>query len=82
MLFRSIFNHSKDTIRRFKGCQHLELLRDKNAKNVMVTYSYWLSEEHLNIYRNSVLFKTTWEATKVLFSDKPVAFSSERVEVV
>ena len=80
--FLVIFNHSKEKIRGFEGCQHLELLRDKNAKNVMLTYSYWLSEEHLNIYRNSELFKTTWEATKVLFSDKPVAFSSERMEIV
>jgi heme-degrading monooxygenase HmoA len=57
-------------------------LRDKNAQNVMLTYSYWLSEEHLNAYRDSELFKTTWAATKVLFLDKPVAFSSESVEVV
>lgn len=80
--FLVIFNLSKDKIREFEGCQHLELLRDKNADNVMLTYSYWLSEHHLNTYRNSALFKITWAATKVLFSDKPVAFSSERVEVV
>ena len=80
--FLEIFNRSKHLIREFEGCQHLELLRDKNAPNVMLTYSYWLSEEHLNAYRNSELFKTTWAATKVLFLDKAVAFSSERVEVV
>ncbi len=80
--FLAIFNRSKLLIRGFEGCQHLELLRDKNAPNVMLTYSYWLSEEHLNAYRDSELFKITWAATKVLFSDKPVAFSSERVEVV
>ena len=72
--FLVIFNLSKDKIREFEGCQHLELLRDKNAHNVMLTYSYWLSEHHLNTYRNSALFKITWAATKVLFSDKPVAF--------
>jgi len=80
--FLLIFNRSKAKIRGFAGCQHLELLRDKNAYNVMLTYSYWLSEQHLNTYRDSELFKTTWAATKVLFSDKPVAFSSELVEVV
>lgn len=80
--FLVIFNHSKDKIRGFEGCQHLELLRDKNNHNVMLTYSYWLSEEHLNTYRSSEIFKTTWAASKVLFSEKPVAFSSERVEVV
>jgi heme-degrading monooxygenase HmoA len=80
--FLIIFNRSKHLIRGFEGCQQLELLRDKNAHNVMLTYSNWLSEEHLNAYRDSELFKTTWAATKVLFSDKPVAFSSELVEVV
>jgi heme-degrading monooxygenase HmoA len=80
--FLEIFNRSKLLIRGFEGCQHLELLRDKNAHNVMLTCSYWLSEEYLNAYRDSELFKITWAATKVLFSDKPMAFSSERVEVV
>ena len=80
--FLLIFNRSKKKIRGFEGCQYLELLRDKNAHNVMLTYSHWLSEEHLNTYRDSELFKITWAATKLLFSDKPVAFSSESVEVV
>ena len=80
--FLEIFNRSKHLIRGFKGCQHLELLRDKNAQNVMLTHSHWLSEEYLNAYRDSELFKTTWAATKVLFLDKPVAFSSELLEVI
>lgn len=80
--FLVIFNRSKHLIRGFEGCQHLELLRDKKAPNIMLTHSHWLSEEHLNTYRDSELFKTTWAATKALFLDKPVAFSSELVEVV
>ena len=80
--FLEIFNRSKHQIRAFEGCLHLEFLQDKNAPNIMLTYSHWESEEHLNIYRNSDLFKTTWAATKALFADKPVAFSSERVEVL
>ena len=80
--FLEIFNRSKHQIRAFEGCLHLEFLRDKNTPNIMLTYSHWQSEEHLNIYRNSDLFKTTWAATKALFADKPMAFSSERVEVL
>jgi len=80
--FLEIFNRSKRLIRGFEGCRHLELLRDKSAQNIILTYSHWLSEEHLNTYRDSELFKTTWAATKALFSDKPVAFSSESVEIV
>jgi heme-degrading monooxygenase HmoA len=74
--FLAIFEASKDKIRHFKGCQHLELLRDAEKPYVFMTYSYWESEEALENYRNSALFKNTWAATKVLFSDKPLAFSS------
>ncbi|GAB3641652.1 hypothetical protein GCM10027423_22880 [Spirosoma arcticum] len=28
------------------------------------------------------LFRTTWAATKVLFAEKPVAFSGERLEEI
>jgi quinol monooxygenase YgiN len=65
--FLDIFNRSK---------------HDKNAPNIMLTYSHWASEEHLNAYRDSILFKTTWAATKALFADKPVAFSSEVLEIL
>ena len=80
--FLEIFNRSKNQIRAFEGCLHLEFLRDKNVPNIMLTYSRWVSEEHLNAYRDSPLFKTTWAATKALFADKPMAFSSEQVEVL
>ena len=80
--FLEIFNRSKYQIRAFEGCLHLEFLRDKNAPNIMLTYSHWASEQHLNTYRDSLLFKTTWAATKALFADKPMAFSSEQMEVL
>ncbi len=43
----------------------------------MFTYSYWESEAHLNTYRHSDLFRETWAKTKVLFADKPEAWSIE-----
>ncbi|ARK10069.1 putative quinol monooxygenase [Fibrivirga algicola] len=80
--FLSIFEASKAKIRVFPGCQHLELLRDLDQPNVRMTHSHWESAEALEAYRQSDLFRTTWAATKVLFADKPVAFSTETVEVV
>ena len=38
--FLEIFNNSKQKIRRFEGCQHLELLQDTLQNNVLMTYSY------------------------------------------
>ena len=78
--FLAIFNASKHKIRQFEGCQHLELLQDLDQPNVLMTYSFWENEVALERYRQSTLFQTTWAATKVLFADKPVAFSSERLE--
>ena len=80
--FLKVFDESKEQIRAMEGCQYLELMRDKNQPSVFMTHSHWLSEDNLNNYRNSELFKSVWAKTKVLFADKPVAFSVESVVVV
>lgn len=74
--FLAIFSESKDKIRNFQGCLHLELLRDAEHPYIFMTYSHWDSEQSLEKYRQSALFQTTWAATKLLFADKPLAFSS------
>jgi heme-degrading monooxygenase HmoA len=79
--FQEIFNASKDKIRAMKGCQYLELMRDINQPNVFMTHSHWDTETDLNNYRDSELFKTTWAKTKVLFAEKPLAFSVESLTV-
>jgi quinol monooxygenase YgiN len=73
--FLSVFEESKLKIRKMNGCAHLELLQDFNLPNSFSTYSYWNNEEDLNNYRNSELFRDVWAKTKVLFSEKPIAFS-------
>lgn len=73
--FKSVFKASKEKIRAFEGCQHLELLAVENTPNIMMTYSWWKDADALEQYRHSELFKTTWAKTKVLFSDKPEAWS-------
>ena len=78
-VFLEVFNASRERIRGFEGCRHLELLNDVGHRNVFCTYSLWESEEHLNRYRFSQLFKDTWAQTKPLFIEKPVAFSMEKV---
>ncbi len=77
-----VFNKSKTFIRNFNGCTNLELHRDATNKNVLYTYSIWDNEECLNVYRNSELFNNTWARTKVLFADKPKAFSLEKLQEV
>ncbi|GAB4499735.1 MAG: putative quinol monooxygenase [Saprospiraceae bacterium] len=70
-----VFEHSKDHIRAFPGCRHMELLQSLKKPNVLFTLSFWENEEALEAYRQSELFQTTWAKTKVLFADKAEAWS-------
>ena len=78
--FLENFEANKQKIRNFPGCSHLELWQDENNKNIFMTYSHWQSEESLNQYRDSELFKTVWSFTKTLFAEKPVVFSSKKIQ--
>ncbi|WP_372920161.1 putative quinol monooxygenase [Salegentibacter sp.] len=78
--FLANFEANKNKIRSFEGCRHLELLRDKDNTNRFFTYSHWTDEAALENYRNSELFKGIWAETKVMFNEKPEAWSVEAVE--
>lgn len=77
--FLANFEVVKQHIRNFEGNQFLELYQDKNDPRIFFTYSYWNSEEALENYRNSTLFNEVWSYTKTLFSDKPEAWSVNRL---
>ena len=78
--FLDIFNQSKSHILGMSGCLSLELWRDLQEPNVFVTHSHWESEDALNKYRGTEFFKDIWGQTKALFTEKPIAFSVERVD--
>lgn len=73
------FETVKDKIRAFEGCELLELYRDKTNKNVFFTYSYWQSEQDLENYRSSNLFKEVWKQSKSFFNAKPEAWSVDKL---
>lgn len=77
--FLSNFNKNKDKIKSSKGCNFLELYRDKTDPTIFFTYSYWESDLDLENYRNSELFKNVWSITKQLFDDKPEAWSMNKI---
>jgi quinol monooxygenase YgiN len=72
---QTVFEASKDRIRAFPGCQHMELLAHADTPNILFTLSIWDSAEALEVYRQSALFQETWAKTKVLFADRPEAWS-------
>lgn len=75
--FLALFNSSKELIRGFEGCHHLQLWKDYTDDCVFTTYSIWQDEEALNKYRHSELFAEVWANTKTKFAAKPIAFSSK-----
>ncbi|MFS4469239.1 putative quinol monooxygenase [Maribacter sp. 2210JD10-5] len=77
--FEQLFNENKHKIRGFEGCTFLELYQDKKDTRIFFTYSYWENESSLEEYRHSQLFKGVWSQTKVLFDEKPEAWSVDKV---
>jgi heme-degrading monooxygenase HmoA len=78
--FKEMFEEKKQLIRNSNGCNLLELYQDKNTPELFFTYSYWDTENDLENYRNSKLFKETWKQTKGYFNNKPEAWSVDKKE--
>ena len=78
--FLSNFETNKNNIRSFNGCLFLELYRDKNDPTIFFTYSNWESEQHLENYRQSDIFKHVWAKTKPLFNRLPEAWSVDSID--
>ncbi len=78
--FLNNFEKVKSDIRAFKGCLYLELLQDAEDPTIFFTHSHWESNEDLQGYRNSDLFKGIWANTKPKFSGKPEAWSTNSLD--
>ncbi len=66
-------------IQQFKGCEHLEFLKDKNEKNIFFSYSMWESEDSLENYRKSKLFKEFWATVKQWFVKDTQAWTVDNI---
>ena len=73
--FEGLYDSVCQKIMSMPGCTSLSLKHDANQPNVYYTLSHWNSEESLQAYRHSELFKQTWARTKAMFADAPQAFS-------
>ena len=80
--FTALFEDRRMRIRNFAGCSHLELWQDNTEPNIFFTYSTWESQQALDHYRFSELFKDTWSKTKALFAAPPQAWSVTRRHVM
>ncbi|MBS9462179.1 antibiotic biosynthesis monooxygenase [Flagellimonas sp. 389] len=78
--FKQIFETTKPSILAFEGCTLVELYQDLKNPCIFFTYSFWEKESDLENYRQSDFFKGVWSNTKTLFSEKPEAWSVEKVD--
>ncbi len=77
--FMKIFADAQHKIEAFPGCKGVDLTRDILQPNIFITISIWDSVASLDNYRNSELFKTTWAQTKILFNERPDAWSLDKL---
>jgi quinol monooxygenase YgiN len=75
--FLLLFDKYKAAIKSSEGCINVEGSQNIVAPNIFFTYSYWKSEDDLNNYRNSPLFKEVWPQVKVWFAQKPETWSNK-----
>ena len=77
--FLLLFDQVVTKVNGFPGCQKMYMLRDINNQSIFITHSLWDSEEDLNKYRDSELFKLIWPTIKPWFAEKPQAWSLDNV---
>jgi hypothetical protein len=73
--FLAVFDTVKNNIRQFPGLEYMELLQDTATPGVFFTLSVWQSDQDLENYRKSDLFRTTWSEIKPLFAQPAEAWS-------
>jgi heme-degrading monooxygenase HmoA len=77
--FEHLFYQSQPLIEKFEGCQKTDLFKVSGSNAGYFTISYWHSEQELENYRNSELFKEVWSKVKPLFSKKADAWTLNSV---
>lgn len=77
--FEKIFAEVRPNISEFKGCKGLQLFQDKKDPRVYFTFSTWENEKDLETYRQSTLFKGTWQKTKPLFDANAEAWTVQNL---
>jgi len=73
--FLEIFSQNKQVLAKNDGCIRLEIFKSTNDTDTYVTISNWQSEDHLEMYRQSELFKYIWSKVKPLFNNKAQAWT-------
>ena len=77
--FEEVFEEVSPNISNFKGCKGVKLFRDNKDPRIYFTFSTWEKESDLENYRQSELFKGTWQKTKPLFDEQAQAWTVDEL---
>ncbi|MCK5822505.1 MAG: antibiotic biosynthesis monooxygenase [Bacteroidales bacterium] len=77
--FKQFFTLRKNDFSKIEGCKNMEILNDKEDKDVYFMYTIWETEFKLNKYRKSELNKTLWTKLNVWSVKEPQAWTVENV---
>src|SRR5687768_5379154 len=80
--FEALFYQTQALIEDFHGCQKTNLFKVSDSGSQYFTISYWNTEQDLENYRASALFKNVWSQVKPLFSEKAEAWTLNGVTSV
>lgn len=75
--FKLLVQPYQSKILAFKGCVQVDIMRDKKNRTQFFSYSIWESEEALENYRNSKMFREIWAEIKKLLSSPTIAWTVE-----
>ncbi len=78
--FEALYYDVEPQIEAMEGCRGVRLMRDTGNPALYFTLSTWDTADHLNAYRTSPLFISTWAKTKTLFGGRPEAWSTVEAE--
>ena len=76
-LFLEKFNRHAENMKTVPGYVSLQIIKDIKEPNIIFTISEWRSEEDLDTYRSSALFKQIWSEVKPLFCAKAQAWTTQ-----
>ena len=77
--FVEIFDKAKEKIQNSTGCIDVELLQDKENKNIFFTYIHWETENNLKNYKDSKVFAEVWTKTKSLNLEDAEAWTTTKI---
>ncbi len=79
--FLELYKSHHDLLVKQAGFHSVILINDLDQPNVFLTLSLWRSKDHLERYRQSEVFSSTWSKIKPWFANPPVVQNLRQIDI-